>query len=363
MNSLVNARKTSGKYPLIVQYAHIGTQHTTHQPFVVRRESHSISLFLFLHGRRARRVSLVVYGERYMCGIRLWVALRANREYGIHYSANRNIMSMISSEVDFDSLFIIVFFPFLVSFPICYSQSHSGARNSVGPILVDECRRVARPPFRAVRARRYFISLYYFIVCISFGFERTVQSTHKIHGFGTFTARLERALLPLAMLPKLFIVMLWYNFLRFCSSRFIHWNIHSPHLAMPVRHWRTICAEPIKILRIISRVNSSPSANSFDLILIWLAFGRDSFSLRRQQQRHSKSRKKWRRRNNSNWVSRASSISFAFVSFRFFLSFRSYGQQQSQENNNELKRAAINKQRISSCYRIYVWNRDPHKNM
>lgn len=48
---------------------------------------------------------------------------------------------------------------------------------------------------------------------------------------------------------------------------FLHSFLLPPRLAIH-RTRRTISAEPIKILRIISRVNSSPSVNSFDLTLV-----------------------------------------------------------------------------------------------
>lgn len=61
---------------------------------VVRRESHSISLFLFLNGR-GETCQQKLYENDTMRGIRLCTAYNV-RIVGIHYTACWNIMSMIS---------------------------------------------------------------------------------------------------------------------------------------------------------------------------------------------------------------------------------------------------------------------------
>lgn len=125
------------------------------------------------------------------------------------------------------------------------------------PIPVDECRNERA----CLELRRVFALLFYCVHFVWLQIGRTVQSTHKIRWIGTFIARRRRrrAHPPRATLPKLFVVMLWSNFLRIlfflCYTASACRCCCSPSMI----HWRTISAEPIKILRIISRVNSSPS--------------------------------------------------------------------------------------------------------
>lgn len=120
----------------------------------------------------------------------------------------------------------------------------------------------------------YFNSLYYFIVCISFGVERTVQSTQDAFGSGHSLCGAKEPLCRALYTAKNYSLLCFdaiFSSFFFCILLLLFLFLHSFWLPLWLAIHRTrrkISAEPIKILRIISRVNSSPSVNSFDLTLV-----------------------------------------------------------------------------------------------
>lgn len=180
-----NQQRIHADWPSI-RTPHTHTHTYWYRSSVVRRESHSISLFLCLNGRRE---TCQLYENDACAG---FVSAAA-------YKSGMLFITRQTSRVTHRTKLLLIHYYYYFSFRISlFTTSVELCENhfSLYRWMSVSSKQVC------LRLRRVFISLYYFIVCILYGFSSARFNQHKIRWFGTFIAQHRRTL------PKLFVVML-----------------------------------------------------------------------------------------------------------------------------------------------------------
>lgn len=214
--------------------SHIGT----HRP--LSDANHIPSHYFYVRTDAERDVSVV--RERCMRGLCFCAAYKSG-------------MLFITRQPRMTHRTKLILIHYYFSFRICYLQLRRAVRKTFVPIPVDERRNEQASP----GLRRVFALLFYCVHFVWLRVGRTVQSTQDtlvrdIHCAAQkkkspSTTRCSAKTIRCYALIQFSAVFFWCYTASACRC------CCSPSMI----HRRTISAEPIKILRIISRVNSSPS--------------------------------------------------------------------------------------------------------